>query len=142
MKLNLTLVISIVLAVGLVAMAFTIYQTSNDRAKLSGELEVRTSRVADEFIRNNLKQLEQSDTKALLRVTDSLVHIYHITGVAIYYNNDSIVTPDSSIRSLIANSLDYISSAISSDTSISNYFNHEGRSIYQYIRTVNSRDRK
>jgi trehalose-6-phosphate synthase len=136
MKLNVALVLSIIIAVGFVALAFTINQISDERGKLNGELESRSAQVADEFISKNLDHIEHNNGEKLKRAADSLSSLYHIMGVAIYYNNDSVVVPDELIKPFLKYSEDYISQSIAADTSISDFFSYSGRSIYQYIRPV------
>jgi trehalose 6-phosphate synthase len=140
MKLNIALVLSIILAVGIVALGFTVYQISNERGKLNSELEMRSMQVADEFAKDILPVIEHAGPKRLAHVADSLSHLYHIIGIALYYNNDSIVTPDTSVRAFLPRSADYISLAVTADTSIGHFFNLDGRSVYEYIRPVNRAD--
>ena len=52
MRLNFTLILSIVLAVGLVALGFTYFQISSERTRLNGELENRAGQVAKEILEN------------------------------------------------------------------------------------------
>jgi trehalose 6-phosphate synthase len=140
MKLNVALILSIILAVGIVAVGFTVYQSSNERGKLNSELEMRSMQVADEFTSDILPVIEHAGPKRLTHVADSLSHLYHIIGIALYYNNDSIVTPDTLLRSFLPRSADYISLAVTGDTSIGHFFNLDGRSVYEYIRPVNRAD--
>jgi trehalose-6-phosphate synthase len=140
MRLNIALIVSIIVAVGIVAMGFTVHQISNERAKLNAELEVRSSKIAHEFISRDFTNLEHYHSGKLKRSADSLAHLYHILGIAIYYNNDSIITPDTSVNGFLTYSEDYISQAITADTAVSDYFSIDGRSIYQYIQPVYRQD--
>ena len=49
MRITLALVLSIVVAVGLVAFGFTFYQISTERTRFLNELIIRTSQVAEEI---------------------------------------------------------------------------------------------
>ena len=53
MRLNIALILSIIVAVGLVAFGFTFYQISSERTKLNSELEIRATRVAEEIFQDN-----------------------------------------------------------------------------------------
>ena len=59
MKINLALIVSIILAVGLVALGFTAFQISSERQELNGELESRTISLAEDFYRLHLKATEE-----------------------------------------------------------------------------------
>ena len=61
-------------------------------------------------------------------------------GIAIYYNSDSILTPDTTVRPLVNYSLDYIAQAIAADSGIGNFRKSGGKNIYQYVRPVKRND--
>ena len=62
MKINLALIMSIIVAVGLVAFGFTAFQISSERQQLTNDLEVKTVRVAEDFYKNYFEKLEQGDS--------------------------------------------------------------------------------
>ena len=136
MKLNIALVVSIIVAVGIVALGFTVYQISNERAKLNQELAMRTAQVAREYIARNIPDIAAIDEQRLKAESDSLNRLYNIIGVAIYYNADSVIIPDPEIEPFLEYSGDYLSQAINADTVIGDFFNYNGRSVYQYIRPL------
>jgi hypothetical protein len=51
MRLNIALILSITIAVGIVAFGFTFFQISSERSKLSGELDKRTTEIAERIVR-------------------------------------------------------------------------------------------
>jgi len=53
MRLTLSFIISIVLAVALVAFGFAFYQSSTEKTTLVGELKIRASQVSEEIYQNN-----------------------------------------------------------------------------------------
>jgi DNA primase large subunit len=59
MRINLTLIISLVFRVGLIALGCTFLQISNERSKLNNEFEIRTAQIADEFIARKSKPSEE-----------------------------------------------------------------------------------
>ena len=67
MRITLALVLSIIVAVGLVAFGFTFYQISTERTRLLTEHVIRTSQVAEEIFQdsNNFPVLK---TKAILNI--------------------------------------------------------------------------
>lgn len=136
MRLNIALVLSIIIAVGFVALCFTFYQISTERDKLNNELEERTSQIADEFYENNLSFIKQNDKLSLQHYSDKINKQYGLLGIAIYYNNDSILLLGDSIKTFLEYSEDYIIQAITGDTSIGNFITVNRKSVYQYIRPI------
>jgi trehalose-6-phosphate synthase len=139
MRLTIAFILSIILAVGLVAFGFTFYQSSNERNKLVSELEMRTLQVAGEILHGDSTHLEQINRKNINRFADSINKQYNLLGIAIFYNNDSILS-NNSVSNLINHSLDYFSRSIAADTSLGNFFTIEERDIYQYIRPIGRAD--
>ncbi|HYK56099.1 MAG TPA: hypothetical protein VEV15_06435, partial [Flavisolibacter sp.] len=139
MKINLALIASIILAVGLVAFGFTVFQISSERQQLSSELKARTMRVADDFYGNHLRGLETGDS-LYSKITDSLITQYSFAGIAIYYNADSIVSLNKPTQSYLEESQDYISEAISADTSKGNILTVNGKKLYQFIKIIKRAD--
>ena len=139
MRINLALIFSIILAVGLVAFGFTAFQISSEKQQLKNELETKTIRIADEFYENYLTSLEVTDS-IYLQITDSIISQYSFSGLAIYYNADSIVPLNKSADNYLKHSKDYITQAISADTSMGNIIRVNGKKIYEYIRLVKRQD--
>ena len=139
MKLNLALILSIILAVGLVAFGFTFYQIASERTKLNSELEMRVIQVADELSEGNIFFYEEINHRNIEHFLDSINSKYDLLGIVIYYNNDSIIS-NASANGFIDQSLDYISQSIAADTAIGTFISVKGKSIYQYIKLVKRED--
>lgn len=135
MRLNVALVISIILAVGMVALGFTYFQIATEREKLNNELENRISEIAKEFTQINLATLTEKSPESTERSIDSICNNYQLIGIAIYYNNDSIVV-NRAATSFIKLSLDYITESIAADTSQGNYIPSNRKNIFQYIKPL------
>jgi trehalose 6-phosphate synthase len=135
MKVNLALVLSIIVAVGLVALGFTAFQISSEREKLNNELEVNTVKLAEEFYKNHLDKLAGSDSTAII-ITDSIVSRYNFTGLAVYYNADSVQFSNEKASQYFPLSADYVSQAISADTSLNNNLKVGKQRIHEYIRLI------
>lgn len=140
LKINFTLILSIILTMTIVAGAFTFFQIYSETSTLKDELKERTARIADVYSRTDLIHILQEDSTGLKRFSDSISKDYRLLGIAVYYNSDSIVTPDTSIRPLVAYSIDYIAQAIAADSAIGNFKKSEGRNFYQYIRPIKKND--
>jgi trehalose-6-phosphate synthase len=139
MKINLALIASIIVAVGLVALGFTAFQISSEKEQLNNELQTKTIRVADDFYSNFLENLETSDT-IQFKVSDSLIKRYNLNGIAVYYKTDSIVPLNETAGNYIASSKDYIERALSADTSKGNIIKIGGKKIYEFVRLVKRKD--
>ncbi|MDO9153487.1 MAG: trehalose-6-phosphate synthase [Paludibacter sp.] len=136
MKLNIALILSIIIAVGLVTVGFTLYQISSERAKLNNELEIRTTQIAEEVFQNNKNTFEHINQENIENYIDSISSKYKLIGIAIYYSNDSIIINKAS-RSLIEYSKDNISQSIVADSTIGSFITVHGKNIYQYIKPMN-----
>jgi len=139
MRLNFALILSIIVAVGLVAFGFTFYQISSERSKLNSELEIRVSQIAEEIFQSNTFSLEQINQENIEHFADSIKNRYNLPGIAIYYSNDSIISSSFS-RNIINHSLDHISQAITADTFLGNFITVNGKNIYQYIKPIKRAD--
>ncbi len=136
MKLNFALILSIIVAVGLVAFAFTIFQSSSEKESLVSELKARTGQIAKEFYSNDLAYIESNDTEKVRHFIDSVSIHYNLLGIAVYYNNDSVITSALAIRPYLASSTDYVSRAINADTTTESFFTYDKKRVYQFIRPV------
>src|SRR5689334_5687847 len=116
MKINLALITSIIVAVGLVAFGFTIFQISSDRQQLKNELEVKTIRVAEDFYKAYFERVEHGDSLRTSKITDSIINQYRFTGIAVYFSLDSIVPLNQDVIPLLESSTDFVSQAISADS--------------------------
>ncbi len=135
MKLNLALILSIIIAVGLVALGYTFYQSSSERTKLNNELEIKTNRAAEEIFRSSESLFEQINYKNIENIADSIDKKYNLLGFAIYYNNDSIIS-NSKTNNLIIHSLDGISRSLITGSSTGNFFAVDGVNVFQQIKPV------
>jgi trehalose-6-phosphate synthase len=137
MRINLSLILAILLAVGGVAFIFNSFQISAERQKLNQELENNTIRSADNFINSNFA----SDSSVVAILNDSIVRSYGFYALAVSYNPDSIlkISIDSSFYK--NHSSDLVFQSIASDSSFGGYFKEDGNSFYQYISSIKRSDK-
>jgi trehalose-6-phosphate synthase len=135
MRLNLALIFSIIIAIGLVAFGFTFFQISSERSKLNSELEIRTTEIVEKVFQTNSSFYENLNPSNIERLVDSINTRYNLLGIAIYYNIDSIIS-NNTTRHLISHSLNYISQSIAADTSLGYFTTVAGKNIYQYIKPI------
>ena len=112
MRINLALIVSIIVAVGIVAFAFTAIQSSSERQKLNNELQANTVRLAEDFYKSHFKHLEKGDSLTSKEITDSVISQYNFVGMAVYYNRDSVIPLNDSTRPLLEHSSDFIARTI------------------------------
>ena len=132
MRLNLTLILTIVLISGLIAISYTVYQSKREKDNLKYALEVRTRLIAEELILHQILSGENNSASELISFTDSISRYYQAAGFALYFAPDSILYPPE-IEPWLVHSTDYVLKATIADTSIGNYFNTKTKHIYQHI---------
>lgn len=136
MKINLALILSIILAVGLVALGFTAFQISSERQELKTELEATTISLADDFYRIHLRANKQSTGLHLEGITDSIISQYRFAGIAVHHNNDSLIALNQAAEKYIIRSSDFAAQAISADSSMGNFISIGGDDLYEYIKVI------
>jgi len=135
MRFTLAFILLIIFAVGLVAVGFTFFQSSTEKTKLQGELEIKTAQVAGEIFRHDSSFFEKITRKNIEQLADSLNNRYNLRGCAVYYYYDSILSSNSASR-LVEYSRGDIARSITADTTFGKYFKGEGEKLYQYIEPV------
>jgi trehalose-6-phosphate synthase len=140
MKLNFALILSIILAVGIVALVFTYFQISNERERLNNELEEKVRLVAEKFSESNLPIIERNSGKLTTELIEKVLQQYRLLAINVYYNADSILSFGTSARLLLEKSNDYILESATADTVIGNFFTFGSDKIYQFIMPVKTND--
>jgi trehalose-6-phosphate synthase len=140
MKITLTLILSIIVAVGLVAFGFTIYQVSSERTRLQSDLEVRINHIAEEILMSDSLLFGQTEKQKIEHFTDSLIARYDLAGMAIYYSKYNIIAGNST-RALVYSSLDEISRLLAYGSSSGDFITLNGDRVFIYIRPVAREDK-
>ncbi|MFN8164805.1 MAG: trehalose-6-phosphate synthase [Bacteroidia bacterium] len=136
MKINLALILSIVIAVGLVVFGFTSFQISSERQRLSGELEEKVNLIAERFSETNLVALENNPSTLTSDYAEKTLRQYRLLAIIIYYNPDSIIFVGSTANSLLKNSKDYIVQAATSDKALGKFITANDSKIYEFIKPL------
>ena len=136
MRNTIAFILSIILAVSLVAVGFTVYQIAAERKKLNNELEVRTSVSADEISGYLETIIDKPGHRSLDILADSIKARNGLLGLALYYNEDSLLCNNSPLD-LINFSVNLVPTAVEQDSSIGMFFEHSGMKVYQYIKPAN-----
>src|SRR6266496_4255122 len=103
MKINLALILSIILAVGLVALGFTAFQVCSERQKLYTEMEAKANYVAEDFYTIYFKTIEEGDSIHLKKITENIIKRYGFSGIVIYFTADSIIFLNDSVKPFFQN---------------------------------------
>jgi trehalose-6-phosphate synthase len=140
MRITLALILSIIVAVGLVAFGFTFYQISIERTRLLKDLDIQTRHVSDQIYQDDPLFFDRLDRSNIDHIADSLGARYKLSGIAVYYGNDSILTNRTNSE-LGSYSLKYIPRATKADTAFCNVINISGRKIFQLIEPVKRREK-
>jgi trehalose-6-phosphate synthase len=140
MKITLALILSIAVAVGLVVFGFTFYQVSTERVKLNSELETRTKKIVEEILKSDPLFYGHLSQKYFKQYADSIKDRYKLLGIAVHYNNDSIICNDSS-RSFVTYSLKYIPLSVFTNKSLGVFISPSRNNIYQFIMPVKMADK-
>jgi trehalose-6-phosphate synthase len=140
MRLNLSIILSLLFAVGLVAFGFTFYQSSAEKSKLNHDLESSTMQISNEIVRSDTLFFQKINRDNIDYYSDSLRRQYNLLGLTVYYNSDSIISSNSA-HEFINQSRAYISQSIAADKIISGFFRSGKNSIFQYIRPIKSSGR-
>ena len=140
MKINLALILSIITAVGVVALGFTAFQIASERQKLRDDLETKTVRVSEDFFNTHLKSLEKNDSVDLTLINDSVIRKYSFDGAAVYFNSDSIIALSQATKLYLEKSSDYISQVVAADSSMGKLITVSGNKMYEYVKVVKRKD--
>ncbi len=140
MKINLALILSIIIAVGIVAFCFTYFQILNEKERLANELEEKVRISAGRFSDSNLLMIEKNSGLADSDYINKTLLQYRLLAVAIYYRSDSIIYFGKSAESLVKLSNDYVLQAENGNTALHNFFTVGNQYIYQLIMPVKSNE--
>jgi len=86
MRITLALVVSIIIAVGLVAFGFTYFQISSEKTRLLSDIEIRTAQISDEILKNDPWFHRKANHRNIEYKADSLRVLYNLRGIAFYYS--------------------------------------------------------
>ncbi len=139
MRINLALIFSIIIAIGIVAFGFTFFQISSERSKLSSELETRTTGIVEKVLEDEPLFYARINSASAGHFIDSIANKYNLLGILVYFNSDSIISNRFS-DNLVGFSTKYIFQAIASEASLGNFITVDGKSVYLYIKPLKSDD--
>lgn len=126
---------SVVVAVSLVAVGFTIKQVDQERTTLTNNLEQRALLFTDslkESVEPYYATLQTSQT-SLQKIVDKFANRERLAGIALYDNKGVLVATSSGLPKVIIENTEVVSSAMDSDTKKSDFFDDEEEKRYVYV---------
>ncbi|MGB8489885.1 MAG: trehalose-6-phosphate synthase [Bacteroidales bacterium] len=135
MKINLALILSVILGVGIVASVFTVVQISNERDTLRNDLELRVDRTTDDLVgRDLISFITESPGDAEHRI-DSLCNKYELAGIAVYFGNDSIIFNKAG-KAFLNQTLPQVGSVLSTGVARGHFTRIGKTHLFSYIRRL------
>jgi trehalose-6-phosphate synthase len=133
MKINSTLVFSIVLAMGIVTAGYTFIQTSSERNRMKQDLMERSLHVSDDFSNALYYYFINPDSVTLNQTVQSLCRKFRLLGVASYTNADRISFSTPTVRKFLQQSHEDIQFSIVTDSISGKFIRSQGHYLFQYI---------
>ena len=139
MKINLTIILSILLAAGLVALGFTSWQAYQERQRLQIDLERRAALLGESIHDGLVAQLEKGRDKTLRHTIDRVARTSsRLAGLAVYDLRDSIVAATDGIGPYRARMAEFRSRQPSQDSAAATFLRADERRFYLYLRPLSA----
>ena len=140
MRITLAFILSIIVAVGLVAFGFTLFQISEEKTRLLKDIEIRTSQISRELLKNESLLFRKANPANIENLADSLKTLYNLFGIAVYYRSDSIVANHTSME-FMGPLISWVPQSIASGRALGSFVKTSENKIYQYIVPVIREDK-
>jgi trehalose 6-phosphate synthase len=140
MRITVTLILSVIVAVGLVAFGFTFFQVSAERARLQNDLENRIGQISDEILRNDSLLFNRAEEERIGHFEDSINARYDLLGVAMFYTRYYVIASKST-RTLVNSSMEEITKQLAFGSSSGSFITVNRDKIFMYIRPVVRNDK-
>ncbi|MBI4727128.1 trehalose-6-phosphate synthase [candidate division TA06 bacterium] len=137
MKINLTIIISILLTAGLVALGFTSWQVYQERQRLHIDLERRAVLLGESISDGLVAQLEKGRIKPVQRIIDRVNQSSsRLSGLAVYDLRDSIVALTEGFIPHKSAVVEFRNRQFGSDSLAASFQRSGGRQVYLFIRAL------
>jgi trehalose-6-phosphate synthase len=140
MRITLTLILSIIVAVGLVAFGFTFFQVSSERSRLQNDLELRISHISEDILKNDSLLFGHTEKLKVEHFADSVVTRYDLLGLAIYFSKYNIIATNST-RTIVYSSEEEISRLLDYGSSSGSFITVNGEKLFLYLRPLVREDK-
>jgi trehalose 6-phosphate synthase len=130
MRINLFIIISIVMAVSLVVVAFTMWQASQERSRLTIDLERRTALLAEGMNDGVQTLMIRGNFKKLQELVDKYGSSQRIMGLAVFNAGDSLLSATTGAESFLPSARGLVSGSMDTDSAQGAFLNIDQRVIY------------
>ncbi len=134
MKINLAFILSVILAVALVALGFTFFEITKERTRMKNDLKTRNSLIAQEFNNLYFSGSNGKDQEYEKKLSDSLSARYNLLGIAIYNANNQLLPLSPTIKPYLEDTKNKVLQAVNTGSSFGDFFTENGKTIFQYIK--------
>ncbi len=130
MRINLFIIISIVMAVSLVVVAFTMWQASQERHRLTIDLERRTALLAEGMSDGVQTLMIRGNFKKLQELVDKYGSSQRIMGLAVFNAGDSLLSATTGAEAFLPSARSLVSGSMDTDSAQGAFLNIGERVIY------------
>src|ERR1035437_10226827 len=139
-----TIIGSVILAVSLVALGFSIKQVDQQRTTLTTNLEQRAVLLSD-GLEDSIAPIyanssQSSFTTSLQKIIDKSISREHLDGIALYDNKGVLLVTSSGLSEDISGNTEIVSDAMDSNTPNGNFSNPNGTTEYIHVDPLHSDD--
>jgi trehalose-6-phosphate synthase len=132
MKITIRLIVSLVLVVALAVFAFSLYQVSNEKARLARDLE-RRSLILAESLQESIAPLIQANAIARLnRIVEKFGNRERLKGIAVFDTQGIILTSTHQLKPQIAQPFPQAVNSVAENRSMGSFMALEGQKMYIY----------
>lgn len=129
MRINILLILSIVLAVSLVVVAFTLWQAGQERHRLTLELEKKSALLAESMHDGIQPLMAKGNVKKLQQLVDKYGASQRILGLAVINLHDSLVSATTGIDEYLPAVRGLGVKSMDADTSLGDFY-RRGEAIF------------
>lgn len=133
MRINFFLIVSIVLAVSLVVVVFTLWQAGQERQRLTIELEKRTALLAEGMHEGVQTLMAKGNFKKLQQLVDKYGASQRILGLAVVNVRDSLVSSTSKVEGLLPTVGGLVTASMDNDSSLASFFKYGEKHIHCHV---------
>src|SRR3989344_8309098 len=137
MKYIFAIIGSVVVAVSLVALGFTLKQINDEQTVLKTNLAQRALLFSDslkESVEPYYANLSEPRTQSLLqKIVDKFANRERLAGLALYDNKGVLLSTSSGLPTAIIENVETVADAMDSNTPIGDFFDDEEETRYVYI---------
>ncbi len=133
MRINFLIIVSIVLAVSLVVVGFTMWQAGQERRRQTVDLERRTGMLAEGMQDGVQGLMVKGNFRKLQQMVDKYGASQRILGLAVFNSHDSLLSTTTGIDGLLPGAMSRVSRSMDVDSAQGAFAKIDGRYFYYHI---------